>query len=306
MTKGDNPQFPDVGTIVPGDFERPARPSFAQRVERAQDLAARFPYASEILHFYACIAGQQESAYDHLKQASTTLRPDASSADSWPLNFDLVVPGFSAFAHVVAEYAPVPLRDRAAKLASADQVEQTQLMATFWNGGTYADPADHFVALGYLQPYAEWLAESGYTTAERLQPNAASAPDALPTRRSPQAPAHCPVCGSEALAATLRPQDLGARRSLVCSLCMNEWDFPRVLCPACGEDRFDSLAVYTAADLQHVRVDACDTCKHYIKTIDLTRDGHAIAVVDELATLPLDLWAREHEYTKLTPNLIGV
>ncbi len=86
---------------------------------------------------------------------------------------------------------------------------------------------------------------------------------------------------------------------------MNEWTFERLLCPSCGERRFELLPVFTPEG-SHVRVDACDTCKHYIKTVDLTRDGHAIAVVDELATLPLDLWAREHEYTKLTPNLIGV
>jgi formate dehydrogenase maturation protein FdhE len=41
-----------------------------------------------------------------------------------------------------------------------------------------------------------------------------------------------------------------------------------------------------------VRVDVCDTCHSYLKSIDLTKTGLAVPVVDELATMPLDLWAR--------------
>jgi FdhE protein len=53
-------------------------------------------------------------------------------------------------------------------------------------------------------------------------------------------------------------------------------------------------------------VEACDTCRHYIKTVDLTKDGHAVPVVDELATMPLNLWAQQHGYVKLQANLLGI
>jgi formate dehydrogenase maturation protein FdhE len=43
----------------------------------------------------------------------------------------------------------------------------------------------------------------------------------------------------------------------------------------------------------------------YLKSIDLTKTGLAVPVVDELATLPLDLWAHEHGYEKLQINLLG-
>jgi formate dehydrogenase maturation protein FdhE len=52
-------------------------------------------------------------------------------------------------------------------------------------------------------------------------------------------------------------------------------------------------------------VDVCDTCHTYLKSVDLTKTGLAVAVVDELATIPLDLWAREHGYEKLQMNLLG-
>ncbi|PYU36148.1 MAG: formate dehydrogenase accessory protein FdhE, partial [Acidobacteria bacterium] len=57
---------------------------------------------------------------------------------------------------------------------------------------------------------------------------------------------------------------------------------------------------------EHMRVEACDTCKTYINTVDLTKNGLAIPVVDELAALPLGLWAQENGYTKLQSNLLGI
>ena len=56
----------------------------------------------------------------------------------------------------------------------------------------------------------------------------------------------------------------------------------------------------------HVRVDACDTCRAYIKTIDLTRNGLAVPEVDDLAAIPLTLWADEKGYNKVTCNFIGL
>ncbi len=60
-----------------------------------------------------------------------------------------------------------------------------------------------------------------------------------------------------------------------------------------------------APEIPHVRVDICDTCHTYLKTIDLTKAGLAVPVVDELAAIPLDLWAREHGFQKLQMNILG-
>jgi formate dehydrogenase maturation protein FdhE len=38
--------------------------------------------------------------------------------------------------------------------------------------------------------------------------------------------------------------------------------------------------------------------------VDLTRNGLADPVVDEIASIPLDLWAQEHGYAKLQVNLM--
>jgi FdhE protein len=102
----------------------------------------------------------------------------------------------------------------------------------------------------------------------------------------------------------LREEGHGSRRSLVCGFCLTERPFVRGMCPECGERRFDRLAVYRSEALPSAQVDGCDTCRTYVKTIDLTRDGTAVPIVDDLATVPLDLWAREQGYHRLRPNLL--
>lgn len=287
---GDKASFPmeGLGPLVP---EPPARPSYDVRIQRAHSLTERFPASAELLGFYARLAFCQQGVFESL---SADRAPDASFG-AWPLVLDTVSPLFPDFARALAGISPSPLRERASQLAAAGAAVSGQLLENFWRGefpndaeGTERDKiADRFVALAFLQPYAEWLAKTGHSTS---------------------APAHhatCPVCSAEPICAVLRDQDHGARRALVCSFCMNEWNFERLLCPSCGERRFELLPVYTPEG-SHVRVDACDTCKHYLKTVDLTTDGLAVPVVDELAATSLDLWARGEGYVKLTTNVAGL
>ena len=76
--------------------------------------------------------------------------------------------------------------------------------------------------------------------------------------------------------------------------------------PRASTEALDKLPVYTASEFESVRVEACDTCHTYIKSVDLTRNGLAVPVVDELATIPLNLWAEENGYRKLQLNLLGM
>src|ERR1044071_9782471 len=67
-----------------------------------------------------------------------------------------------------------------------------------------------------------------------------------------------------------------------------------VVCENCGEERPAKLGYFHLPDFDYVRIEACDTCKHYIKGIDLTKLGLAAPLVDEIYSAPLDLWARAH------------
>jgi FdhE protein len=55
----------------------------------------------------------------------------------------------------------------------------------------------------------------------------------------------------------------------------------------------------------HMRVDACESCRRYLLSIDLATERGAVPLVDELAAIPLDLYAREQGYSKITTNLMG-
>jgi len=79
-----------------------------------------------------------------------------------------------------------------------------------------------------------------------------------------------------------------------------------MLCPACGEENVENLVIYTADQFLHIRIEACDSCRHYIKTIDLTKNGNAVPIVDDLAAIPLSLWAEENGYSKVQANILGI
>lgn len=166
-----------------------------------------------------------------------------------------------------------------------------ELLQAAWEDGVAhtqaVDPYGRFFARVLLQPYAEYLASRGDVQAE-------------PESRT------CPFCSSWPLAGVLHGEGEGAKRWLLCSVCSTEWPFRRVLCWNCGEEHKDKLPIYTAAEFDAIRVDACDTCRIYLKSVDLTKDGHAVPIVDEIATVALDIWAEEHGYSKLETNLLGM
>ena len=95
-------------------------------------------------------------------------------------------------------------------------------------------------------------------------------------------------------------------RYLVCSRCATNWVFSRMTCPSCREATGPQLPIFQEQErFPHVRVDGCKNCRKYLLTFDLRRDTRAVPVVDEIAALPLDLYARDHGFTKITPNLMG-
>lgn len=177
-------------------------------------------------------------------------------------------------------------------------------------------PVAAFVVEAVLQPFAEQSAirersePRPSTSSGRPEPADGGIPDPKfrlpnPESRIPSSSAcRCPSCGSLPVVGVLREEGHGAKRTLVCGLCLTERDYLRVVCPACGEQRFDALPVYTADQFEHVRIDACDSCRTYLKTIDLTKNGLAVPLVDDIASVTMDLWARDGGYARLRPNLL--
>ena len=267
--------------------------SWDQRIERAAQLAATHAFASELLRFYQEIACFQKDFYGYLESTNgipTTGSPDTNPLDR--LDAASLFPRFASLLALVQRVGPPSLAQAAGSLAGEERTQWQDLITRWWRRDELPAAEENdtkaFFARAFLQPYAEYLA--GQT-----DPSSARDGDTI-----------CPFCRHKPQVGVLREESYGAKRSLICSLCSGEWDYRRILCPACGEDRSDQLPVYTTEQFEYVRVEACDSCKTYIKTTDLTKDARAIPVVDELATTPLDLWAHERGYKKLEPNLLGL
>ena len=277
-----------------------------RRIRRATELASSYPFAAEGLRFYTRVATFQRSLYADIQKA---LANSSKVSGNRPLRDELdlflLLPKFSGFLSLVQQIAPASLARTAAGLAQRGPAAWQKAIEGFWHGelgmsllsdepedeptaeSRETSASERLLAWIFLQPYAEYLAD-------QREPTSVDG-----------APSTCPLCGGRPIVGVLRPEGDGAKKSLVCMLCAHEWPFRRIYCPACGEEREPQMAFYAAPEIAHVRVDVCDTCHTYLKSIDLTKTGLAVPVVDELATIPLDLWAREHGYEKLQINLLG-
>ena len=248
------------------------------RRERAAELGARYAFASELLGFYGRLAEVQARAF--------------VAAREWnPAPAD--VPQFVAgrvlpeVVDVTTAAGPRPLVDAAvACLSTAD----LPAMVRAWLEGAAQPPVEAYLARAATQPVLEAL---GYTPARPRQGGGGT----------------CPRCGGlpQLSYFALSGEALvSGPRYLVCARCSHAWVFSRMTCAACGEQEAARLPIYQEGDvLPHVRVDACDRCRHYLLTVDLRKDPRAVPFVDELAALPLDLYARERGMTKITVNLLG-
>ncbi len=114
------------------------------------------------------------------------------------------------------------------------------------------------------------------------------------------------ACEHVAQAGLLEPLAHGKALRLCCAFCLFEWDYPRNRCIACGQTDTRRLAYYGAEQIPHIQVMTCDECRQYVHLLDKEKEPGAIADIDELVALPLDLWASERGFTKLQPNLAGI
>ena len=240
---------------------------WAARSIRASTLAERHPPAADILRFYARLAAYQQT----LSARLTPVWDPPAVLELLPTTLDWLEqngpPGMtsavSSLRDSQTEDWPLALaRYLAEDTASAEDIVRT------------------FVIEMLLQPLAESCAA------------------AAPARQTGH-DNRCPFCRQVPATAVLRDAGHGTRRALVCGLCFTEWGFARIGCPSCGEHKFDALPVFTAEQVAGARIDGCDSCGTYLKTLDASKDGTVLPEVDDLATIALDLWARERGYRRI-------
>lgn len=254
--------------------------AFDERARRARELAARYAHVAEPLGLYGALQDAQATAFERARAD----RPRTDELAAYAVR--VAVPGvmeatMTAGTEMLRE--AVLLRFHGGDL---------EAIVAAWLRGDEQDPTDTYLARAAAAPLLEALPD-----------------DAAGLRAQDSDDRHCPVCGGlpqvAVFTATGEALVTGERR-LVCSRCGTEWRYARMTCASCGETGGANMPILSDPErLAHIRVDACDSCRRYLLTVDLRQEPHAVPIVDEIAGLPLDLVAAERGYAKITPNVMG-
>jgi Protein involved in formate dehydrogenase formation len=267
---------------------------WAARRLRAGELRDRYPFAAELLTLYLALVPVQEDAWSRARESP----PEPEELPWWAA--ERVLP---SVIEATAAAGPPALRD--AVLAA----HAGEWALAGWLADEELEPVDRYLARASLGPVLEALGEHAGAACARENEHTEV----------------CPCCGGPPqlswLAASGESLVTGPR-SLLCARCGSSWSCSRSVCPACGEREEARLEVFAEhwegpvsgngdghgeerPVFPHVRVAGCSTCSRYLIEVDMARDARAIPQVDELAALPLDLYAGDQGLTKLTPNLMG-
>ena len=201
---------------------------------------------------------------------------------------------------MVARYGPAALAASAQQLSNASAESWLGLLREYWSAGAPDDAInafEQFLPRAFLQPCAELLALR-------------SAKADLPFGNS-----RCPLCNSKAAPGHSSPGRRWREKILVMFVLPSRVGISKNYLRHLRRRNRNKAARLCRGTVPDIRVEACDTCKYYLRTIDLTKDGNAVALVDDPAAIPLSLSARHrilsraaeplgiHQYRPLTPDI---
>jgi formate dehydrogenase accessory protein FdhE len=253
------------------------RAARAEELLRASTTGAPLLFASGLYRAQGVLAEAVATAHAR-QRLSGRLEAD----------LDFVSDSLGALLRYAAAAGPPALAEEARARESEEIGVTRARLNACWAGDR--ETGEDYLTRALLRPYVEVLAGVGIP----------------PDRR--HRPGRCPFCAGPPWIAARRPgaEMDGARCFLGCALCGGEWLFNRIRCPACEEEDPARLPSYQSDAYPAVRIESCETCRRYVKSIDLTLDARPIPEVDDLASLALDLWAAEQGLTRIEPGLAGL
>ncbi len=277
-------------------------PIYGKRLLRAEKLA-QLPAAKEILAFYVELLKLQEPVYRMTRSSDwlSAVRGDVSDGPPYlrldRLPVEDLVGDFGQFLKDAASLVTETLAPIAQAIIQGGGKVQAGLLSAFRDQQLISfaetlgtDPVQlEFFPRAFMQPVVEALAERNIR-----QPK-----DERQTS--------CPQCGHLPLVGMIRDEvEVKGKRLLICSLCATEWSFRRSQCPNCEEDDPAKLSYHESETLPHLRIEECQSCAVYMKSVDLRQLGIAVPLVEDIASVELDLWAQEQGLRKIERNLLGL
>ncbi len=239
------------------------------RAARARELAAQFEAAREALLFFGHVAEFQANS--------------VPVEIAWAGLPELLPSVCTLIRRVGTDKMKTALRGLA-----SDRFEQ--LLARYWERQE-TDGPDCLPARILLQPF---VYRHSLGKKEKIGRAGADRPQA------------CPRCSHAPQVGLLRGIGHGRALSLVCALCLHEWESPRNACTFCGKERRKVLVYYSAEEFPARSLQCCNACGRYLHLIDLEEEVAAVADADEIAGLILDVWAVERGFKKQQLNMVGI
>jgi FdhE protein len=274
--------------------------------ERSQQLKKKRPGYGEILDFYVKVrklqfASKVTAEVDIVQAREEWKHLPAGEGfalirkEDFPVDVDAAVSlfqslcqiGKSATAHMAAEVE---------KISIALNEHKINLQSLLMEGGN--EQAIHRAAadLGLDEVVLSFLIQNS------IRPSIEAVREQLQGELDPETwrRSHCPVCGSLPFLNLLKGE-AGKRYSL-CSYCSYQWRIERSSCAFCGNKDQASLEYFHGEGEDAFRIDLCDKCHHYIKTIDYRIMEASDPCLEDLATLHLNVIAVKKGYTGVVPN----
>ncbi|HIQ30909.1 MAG TPA: formate dehydrogenase accessory protein FdhE [Aquifex aeolicus] len=248
-------------------------------LQRLPFLKEKFPEASYLLEFMDSLLRLQAELLDKLPRI-----PEYPEDTDW----SLYIPHLRAFMEKVASFGTPEIEEGIHLMSLQGDEELKDIIVSFLKnrGG---DGIERLVLIGFLQPVFRKIAETKTVQRDGWLKN------------------ECPVCGFKPCVSFLADTSEGeGTRFLRCGLCLSDWVYVRTKCVKCGNVEDNTMDYFISEDIDYVSLQVCQKCKHYIKVVDMRRDGFAVPELEDIATVSLDLWAGEKGLTKFERNILGM
>ena len=274
--------------------------------ERVQQLKGKRPGYGEILDFYSKVRELQDESKSSLKIGPIKLEKERKELltgegfslirkEDFPLDIEASIRLFRSLCRI-GKAANPHMAGQVEKIRGALSKKNIDLKKLL-EGGVKEETIGQVAAESGLDKsiFSFFLLSS-------ILPSIETGVEQLRGELDPETwrKGHCPICGSLPSLSLLKGEE--GRRYLLCSFCGYQWRTDRLSCPVCNNKDQESLKYFCGEGEEAFRIDLCDACHHYIKTIDYRNLEESDPFLEDLATLHLDILAAQKGYRRAVPN----
>jgi FdhE protein len=274
--------------------------------KRIQQLKQRRPGYKDILDFYQKVKETQDRTKASLKIIPIKLKKEWKELlakegfslikkEDFPLDIDASAGLFQALCEIGKE-ANLHMAEQEKKIQTMvekNKIDLKKLLKEGLKEKRIEKVADEF---GLDKEVLVFLVQNS------IRPSIEAGMEQLRSEVNPETwlKGYCPICGSLPSLSLLK-EEVG-KRYLLCSYCGYQWRTDRISCPFCNNKEQGSLQYFYGEGEETYRIDLCDKCHQYIKLIDLRNMGESDLILEDLATLHLDILASQKGYKRPVPN----